>query len=89
MDTKLWTTRTVTALFGVMLAITLGGCAETVASEPASPSYMNRPSIELSRFQTPSREADSFQMVMVTKTEPSKSQFVKHQGQPVLASMPR
>jgi hypothetical protein len=66
----------------VVVAAALGGCAESVASEPASPTSLNRPSIALSRFASPAPGADTF--VMVMKTEQAKSRFVKHPGQPVV-----
>jgi hypothetical protein len=34
----------------VVLATALGGCAESVGSEPASAPLMSRPALELSRF---------------------------------------
>jgi len=69
----------------VVVAAALGGCAESIGSEPASPPSMNRPSIALSRFATPAPGMDNFQMVM--KPEENRSKFVKHPAHPVLASM--
>ena len=46
----------------VVVAAALGGCAESVGNEPASPTA-NRPSIALSRFVAPQQEPVNFQSV--------------------------
>ena len=45
-----------------MLATALGGCAESVGNEPASP-LTNRPVIAFSRFAPPQPTVDTIQVV--------------------------